>query len=101
MNSNDEILLRLRGVPAQKGDWKDKYDPKNPNKIAANDNDANKKGDPERRQIDRQSVRLPVQLREGSQSTKEPQVFIPFTFLIPATLGVLAFGVWLGKNFGN
>ena len=38
MNHNDEILGRMRGVPMQKGKWKDKFHPQNPNVTNANDN---------------------------------------------------------------
>ena len=39
MNHNDAILDRLRGIPMKKGTWKDKFDPTNPNKAEANDNE--------------------------------------------------------------
>lgn len=38
-NDNDLILERMRGVPMQKGAWKDKFHPQNPNRAEANDND--------------------------------------------------------------
>ena len=40
MNNNDAIIQRIKGVPAQKGSLKDRYDPQNPNKPEANDNPA-------------------------------------------------------------
>lgn len=38
-NDNDLILERLQGVPMQKGTWRDKFDPRNPNVPQANDNE--------------------------------------------------------------
>lgn len=38
-NDNDLILERLRGVPMQKGTIWDRFDPRNPNKTWANDNE--------------------------------------------------------------
>jgi len=38
-NDNDLILERLRGIPMQKGTWRDKFDPQNPNVPNANDNE--------------------------------------------------------------
>ena len=40
MNNNDAIIQRIKGVPAQKNTLKDKFDPRNPNKPEANDNDS-------------------------------------------------------------
>jgi hypothetical protein len=37
-NDNDLILERLRGIHMQKGTWRDKFDPQNPNVPQANDN---------------------------------------------------------------
>jgi hypothetical protein len=36
---NDAVLEIMRGVPMQEGTWKDRFDPRNPNKPEANDND--------------------------------------------------------------
>ena len=38
MNNNDAIIQRIKGVPAQKGEPMDKFDPRNPTKPEANDN---------------------------------------------------------------
>jgi hypothetical protein len=38
-NDNDLILERMRGIPIQKADWKDKFHPQNPNVPQANDNE--------------------------------------------------------------
>lgn len=38
-NDNDLILERMRGIPIQEGTWMDKFDPQNPNKYWANDNE--------------------------------------------------------------
>lgn len=37
-NDNDLILERMRGVPMREADWKDKFDPRNPNVPNSNDN---------------------------------------------------------------
>lgn len=37
-NDNDLILERLRGVPAHKPSWQDKFETGNPNAIQTNDN---------------------------------------------------------------
>lgn len=42
-NDNDLILEQLRGVPMQEADWKDKFDPRNPNLPNANDNKPKKR----------------------------------------------------------
>ena len=39
MNNNDAIIARIKGVPAQKETLESKFDPRNPNKLEANDND--------------------------------------------------------------
>lgn len=41
-NNNDAIIERIKGIPAQQGTLKDKYDPRNPNRHEANDNDSAK-----------------------------------------------------------
>jgi len=38
-NDNDLIIERMLGIPMQKGTWRDKFDPRNPNVPNANDNE--------------------------------------------------------------
>lgn len=38
-NDNDLILERLRGVPAHKPSWRDKFEAGNPNTTETNDNE--------------------------------------------------------------
>lgn len=38
MNNNKDIIDRIKGVPMQKGTWRDKFDPRNPNVPQDNDN---------------------------------------------------------------
>jgi hypothetical protein len=40
MKHNDAIIQRIKGIPAQRGSFKERFDPRNPNQLHANDNAA-------------------------------------------------------------